>query len=331
MKTHAHAAARFAVISALGTSAFLGLLASPAGASFPGRNGRLAVASLDADLGGRLRTVNPDGSALRTLVSPAPDLGAVHNPAWSANGRRLVFGYEERQEDGSLVFGGLGAIGVSGGSPVKLPVPGAYRFGLDQAPAWAPGGRRVAYTRAGKPDRNGARTLIYIARTDGTGVRRLAVGSDPAWSPDGKTIAYTGRSIGASAGIWLRDARTGKVIRRLTTSGMRPDWAPDGKRLLYVTVGAQAGHVNVVNRRGGAARRLIRKRIGFGRVVWSPDGRSIAYVRRVNRPGSDEQFGYGVWTRRLRTGAERRVFSTPMIDAEAGNAYAEVSWQPLPR
>ena len=75
------------------------VLAPPATATFPGRNGLLAVAA-DADSSSDTLYVGRlGGGGLRALPSPCPpgppdplwDTCVVDAPAWSADGTRLAF------------------------------------------------------------------------------------------------------------------------------------------------------------------------------------------------------------------------------------------------
>jgi Tol biopolymer transport system component len=73
----------------LAAAAILNLtaLAAPAGAAFPGRNGRIAVPS-DRSGNFELWTVKPNGTGWRQLTNhPAFDAC----PAWSPDGTRLAF------------------------------------------------------------------------------------------------------------------------------------------------------------------------------------------------------------------------------------------------
>ena len=53
-------------------------------------------------------------------------------------------------------------------------------------PKWSPDGKRIVFERG----RDTA--YIYIARTDGTGQRRVTEGSSAIWAPSGDEIAFIG-------------------------------------------------------------------------------------------------------------------------------------------
>ena len=166
------------------------------------------------------------------------------------------------------------------------------------------------------------------ARTAAT--RRIADGIEPRFSPDGRTLAYVARTTARrSGGIVLRDPRTGRKIRRVVAAGIHPDWAPNGQRLLNVTTGPLARGSLSWGATVATLGLLMRKTVGSGTAIWSPDGRSTAYTKQVYKPGSDEQYGYVARTRRLKSGAEKRVFTTAVLDAEAAPQYAFIAWQPL--
>lgn len=71
--------------------------------------------------------------------------------------------------------------------------------------------------------------------------------------------------------VYVADASTGKVLRRLTATdnATSPAWSPDGNRLAVVFQGTIV--VGVAGRRGRA--------IGSGRApAWSPDGKRFVFV-----------------------------------------------------
>src|SRR4029077_19553610 len=61
------------------------LVAGPAFATFPGKNGRIAFVH-----DGEIFTMNTDGTAVRQITHVGPDTSA-NWPSWSADGRAIVF------------------------------------------------------------------------------------------------------------------------------------------------------------------------------------------------------------------------------------------------
>jgi TolB protein len=156
--------------------------------------------------------------------------------------------------------------------------------GYDQAPAWSPDGKQVAFSRA----RTGVRgTDIVIANARNRVLRKLPLLSrtnlSPAWSPDGREIAFEQRVFNSS-GIDIVDSQTGE--RRVTIGGPEmwsytgsPSWSPDGSRLAFY-------HQRDVftAKTDGSDRQLIAR--GAFDPAWSPDGNRIAYVRFDRSGGS---------------------------------------------
>src|SRR5436190_21073908 len=64
-------------------------VSAPAGATFPGTNGRIAF-STDFSNPSQVFTMRPDGSGLRQLTHLSAGHSAV-SPAWSPNGTRIAF------------------------------------------------------------------------------------------------------------------------------------------------------------------------------------------------------------------------------------------------
>lgn len=80
---------------------------------------------------------------------------------------------------------------------------------------------------------------VYVAKLDGTGVRKLAVGIFPAISPDGTRVAFT--TVEKSGTAYIRhiavieiDSGNMTVFKDVPSdNSYYPVWSPDGKRLLF--------------------------------------------------------------------------------------------------
>jgi TolB protein len=141
-------------------------------------------------------------------------------------------------------------------------------------PAMAPAATtgRIAFVS----NRNGVET-IYLANPDGSGVRTLVVGFQPAWAPSGRQLAFV-----RSNAIHTIDVDTGRVQRM--TDGFGPAWSADGNRLAYAL--NRRIYVRDFNSADEArvivdARDWNAQGVEYGAVApsWSPDGRSIAFIR----------------------------------------------------
>jgi TolB protein len=149
--------------------------------------------------------------------------------------------------------------------------------GWDEEPAWSPDGSRIAFHKAflEAGDREDALKGIdvWTVRADGRGRRKVThdgSSSSPAWSPGGNALAVA-RGDGV---VVLRadGTRRRQIARR--TDPTAPAWEPDGRRIAF----AVPGELWVVEANGTGARRLARGASSDTRVVWSPDGRFLAYI-----------------------------------------------------
>jgi TolB protein len=170
-------------------------------------DGRL-VAFAHADLGpaGQLRetsriwVANPRTGRVSLLVpaSPEPGLREDRHPAFSPNGKSVVFVRRglERQPDGSvlIVSGQLWRYDLRTGASTQLTFDDTLK---DQVPDWSPDGRRIAY-HAGDD--------IWVMRADGSHQRNLTATPDvveigAAWSPEEDRIAFLGGGPGVPEGV----------------------------------------------------------------------------------------------------------------------------------
>lgn len=247
------------------------LLAAPAEAAWPGRDGAIAFGR-----GNDIWVQLPSGKQRQLTDGKAAEI----EPTYSRDGRRIAF---VRFSNGGSDIWVMNSDG-SNQRPVTQTAAGEVQ------PAFFPSGRSVAFVRSA-PSGGFA---VFSLRLDGTGERRLAVGATfPAISPNGRWLAFTRRP--SRNGIGLIDLRTGE--ERILPSGISQDadFSPDGRRLVF------AGQRPCGSK---GARRLALLTIGLhdsrprmllptcGRPflpsdpAWSPRGNRIVFVRRDNPAGS---------------------------------------------
>lgn len=237
-------------------------------------SGRLAIGGIDGTT-----VVNGNGTNLRVLRAPRSQV------AFSPDGSELAY----LRGDGWIVTRNLAT------DRTRLIV----RLG-SQAwayPRWSPDGRSLAYAFGIVP---GPATIAAIDRD---GSNRHVVATDASvyfhWSPGGEWIAYWGTTI---TKLWL--VRPDGGDRHLAISGMSPvggfgqpdfSWSADGGRIAFIAR-SPSGFGVVTERIDGTDRRPIVSGRSVFEPQWSPDGRSIAYLR-----------GGKLIVRQLASGAETAI------------------------
>ena len=240
--------------------------------------------------------INADGShGLRLTRAQKYASEQKRSPAWSPNGRTVVF---ERYDDGDYWISIVGADGAG-----QLSLTRGYP-GEDTDPAWSPDGRKIAFTNV----HNGS---VYVMRPHGSGRRVLARRNgashawDVAWSPDGRRIAFF-----SDDDLWVMTA-DGTRPRRLVASPGKESgsltWSPDGRKIAFSVLERGAprrspdadSEIFVVNADGSGLRNLTEHdRVLDVDPAWSPDGRAIAFtsdrdgnaeIYVMNADGSDQR------------------------------------------
>jgi serine/threonine protein kinase len=109
----------------------------------------------------------------------------------------------------------------------------------------------------------------------------------PAVSPDGRLIAFTSSRNGVSQ-IWLRQVNGGSEQPLTEGSDFRPVFSPDNESVTFIRRDGNEYSAYRVGVLGGQPRKLIED---VARVAWSPDGRSLAFVRGLRDSGGGSSLG----------------------------------------
>ena len=248
----------------------------------------------------------------------------------SPDGKTLVFD----------MLGDLYLMPATGGEAKVLRQGPAY----DRNPHFSPDGSRITFLSDG-----GGYDNAWVINVDGSGAREVShetysyVGT-PAWTADGNYImarrfSVEGRRTGAPFGnhLWLYHTAGGAGRKIVEAPGAvaEPTLSRDGHWLYYTEDSAPpAGKPNpddanfVIKRRDLTTGATITLVTGYGGAMTpqiSPDGASLAFVRRVAT--KDILFVYD-----LKSGKQRPVFDGLSRDLKGHNTlsgfYPTFGWFP---
>ncbi len=274
---------------------------------------------------------NPPGKNYQAAIDVTE--GTWMNLTISPDGKTLVFD----------LLGDLYSLPLKGGEARPL----THSIAWEMQPQFSPDGKQLAFTSdAGGGDN------IWVMDIDGTNQRQVSKESfrllnSPAWSPDGQYIAarkhFTSRrSLGAGE-IWLYHVAGGKGLQlnkrpndqkdlgeptfsasgdkvyfsRDSTPGKRFHYSKDSNGTIY--------EIFSINRQDGKISKEVSGAGGSVRPTPSPDGKYLAFVRRIRNQSS-------LFLKDLQTGKEFPVYQKLDRDMQETWAihgvYPTMAWTP---
>lgn len=133
----------------------------------------------------------------------------------------------------------------------------------------------------------------------------------PAISPDGKYLSFLSEKDLFGIDLFLADAKTGKIIRKLSSqisNGHIDDfnfiesagaWSPDSKQFAFSIFSQGKNQMLIINIANGStvSQTAMGKVAQFGNLTWSPNGKDIAFSGMVE--GQSDIFSYNLDTKQV--------------------------------
>ncbi|MFG6413341.1 amidohydrolase family protein [Roseateles sp. DC23W] len=243
------------------------------------------------------------------------------------------------------------------GDLYTLPIAGGEAKALTHSIAWeqqarfSPDGRQIAFlSDAGGGDN------VWLMNVDGSDARAVTkedfrLLNNPVWHPNGKYLLarkhYTGTRSAGSGEIWLFHVEGDAAKNRGVQLNEKPNWqkdlgepavSPDGKYLYYSqdTTPGRAfeynkdsnGEIYKIFRQDlsdGSVEAFVQGAGGAVRPTPSPDGKYLAFVRRVRNQST-------LFLKDLQTGVERPAWSGLSRDLQEiwamWGVYPSFAWMP---
>jgi Tol biopolymer transport system component len=193
------------------------------------------------------------------------------NPAWSPDGKSIVFVMKTAASDWNIY-----RAGVDGSNVRQLTRNGAWD------PAWSPDGKSIAFVSMME-----GRRQISVMSAEGLNVRLLTSGPaehfHPAFSPDGNRIALTSVENRASRIVVMDSGGSNsKPVTPVEQRSRWPTWSPDGKRIAYFVQGplSEIWQVNVETLERA---KLCDFGLGATTLDWSAVRNEIALTRGTGK------------------------------------------------
>lgn len=271
----------------------------------------------------------PRGAVLKD-VPIRTDQGTWMDVDVSPDGRSIAFS----------LLGDIYTMPITGGTPTRI----AEGLAWEIQPRFSPDGNRIAFTS----DRGGGDN-IWIMNTDGSNKLQVTkedfrLLNQPSWSPDGQYIVakkhFTTQRSAGTGEVWLYHVSGGGGVQLVKRSSEvlqkelgEPIYAPDGNAIYYTRNTTSGPIFEYAQDSNAGIFSIERYEIDTGEVTTavggyggavrptpSPDGKSIAFVRRDKDKSQ-------LWVKDLASGRERMIYGS--LDKDLQETWAVYGVYPL--
>ena len=249
---------------------------------------------------------SPDSKRL-ALIASDPDTAAATKPdtAKPKTAPPIVIdrfqfkedetGYLDRRRDHLYLF-------ELATRKAQILTPGTY---YEQAPAWSPDGRSIAFVSKRRPDfdRTDNWDLYVVDATPGARPRQVTTFEGPdmnpdwggrpvSWSPDGKYLAYVQGGplkliyyAGQKLAVVPASGGPPRIVTpSLDRNVLSPRWSADGKSLLFLLEDDRVTHLARVPAQGGSVELLTKGRRQVSDYSVSTNGRVTVLASSPTAP-----------------------------------------------
>lgn len=161
---------------------------------------------------------------------------------------------------------------------------------------------------------------VYVVSSHDGAPQRVAEGHSPVIAPQGDRILWILRGQPYIASLTSRIARATKPRRVFSIRGALsdPQFSPDGNRALFVNSRGDHTFIVLYDFRSRHVTYATPNFVHDGAPIWSPDGRSIAFIRSPGTLENEDPYQHSL----------KEPWALWMADAQTGDAHK--IWQADP-